>query len=91
MVQTIWPVTLLHCGALSDKTQLWEDCQAPGYSVGSVTVDNELLQADDAVLVDVHAGEHLLHVVGLHLGMDLGAHQVVYGVCNLGDIIYLNI
>ena len=56
-----------------------------------MTIDNELIQTDHTVLVDVHAGEHLLHVVGLHLGVDLRPDQVVYGVCNLGDIIYLNI
>ena len=75
---------------LLDKTQLWENCQASSH-FGCITVDNELIQADDAVLVDVHAGEHLLHVVGFHLGMDLGPDQVVYGVCDLGDMIYLNI
>ena len=69
---------------LSDKTQLWKDCQAASYSVRRITKVDELLQTDHTVLVEVHAGEHLLHVVGLHLGVNLRPHQVVYGVGNLG-------
>ena len=85
-VQTIWPEAL----SLS-LLKLWEDSETLLYFVWTAAIVQELLQADHPVLVEVHAGEHLLHVLRLHFGVNLRPHQVVDGVCNLRDVLNLNI
>ena len=44
----------------------------------------ELVPADQAVAVGVHAGEHLLHDGEPCPPLSLGPHKVIDGVCNLG-------
>jgi hypothetical protein len=44
---------------------------------------DKLLLGDDAVPVAVHAGEHLLHVLHLHLGMCVLTDQVINRISDL--------
>ena len=62
---------------------LWEDGQALLDPVRTGAIQQELLQTHHSVLVDVHAGKHLLHVLRLHPGVNLRPHQVVDGICHL--------
>ena len=78
-VETIWRLAR---GSTVQNSR--EDSQALLDPVGAAAVHQELIQAHHAVLVDVHAGEHLLHVLRLDSGVNLGSNQVVDGICDLG-------
>lgn len=54
-----------------------EDGEAVQHVGVGAAVDRELLEADDAVLVRVHAAEHSLQVLNLHFGGNLGANKIV--------------
>ena len=51
----------------------------------SAAVLQELVPADQAVPVAVHACEHLLHSLQPRPPLGLGSHQVIDGVCHLNN------